>query len=177
MPEIERAQESDIDSVWGIVEACSEQLVTFGHDHWSKYYSKDAIGKKVKDHEVYLKYIGNRPVGTMTLADTPVEYYEPKDMSSFAEPEADALYVSALAVLPEFQSKGIASELMTFAENRAKEMGLVYIRFDCRALYVDLVQFYRKRGYKVVGVLTDERDNYEPYFLMEKMLANDNQSI
>lgn len=171
MLDIERAGAADVDAVWKIVKACSDWLTTFGYNHWSKYYTRELVAKKVNDQEVYLKYVDGLPVATVTFDTKPVDYYTKKELNSFEDPKAKALYVRTLAVLPKYQKRGIASELMDFAEEKAGEKGISYVRCDCRALYLDLVNFYRARGCKIVGLIIDVRDNNEPYFLMEKKLG------
>lgn len=168
---IRQASEQDFDSVWGIISTCSDWLVEKGHDNWARYYSRDLIAKKLQNQEVYLlSSVDGRVVGTVTLDDKPVDYYTTEDIAAFDEPEAAALYVTALGVIPAEQGKGYASWMMEFVEDKARERGLKYIRFDCRARYMEAVRFYEHRGFRVKGLLWDEEDNNETYCLMEKRL-------
>ena len=139
-------------------------------NHWDKYYTKKLVEKKIKTQEVYLAFSQGSLVGTITLDTSPVSYYEERDIASFADPEARALYVTALAVLPEHQGKGVASKLMEFAETQGKKREIGFIRFDCRASYTDLINFYTKRGYQRTGDMIDTKDNNEIYYLMEKQV-------
>ncbi len=168
--EVGRASRGDLESVWAIIKSDSDWLAEKGLDHWRKYYTREKIAQKIGGSEVYLAYQNNDLVGTVTLDTNPVEYYRPEEMNQFTDPDASGLYVTALAVLPDKQGQGIASELMEFADSEAKKKGVKYVRFDCRAAYTDLVNFYKKRGYKVAGETVDEEDNNELYLLMEKAL-------
>lgn len=105
-------------------------------------------------------------VGTISLDSNPVDYYTEENLSHFADPTAKAVYVSTVAVQPEFQRRGIASRLMKSADETAKSRGIAYIRFDCRKEYVELVNFYQKRGYKIVGSFSEGEN--QNYLLMEK---------
>ncbi len=166
--EVGRASQEDLDSVWGIIKSDSDWLAEKGLDHWRKYYTREKVQRKIYGQEVYLAYQNNNLAGTVTLDTNPVEYYRPEEMNQFTEPDASGLYVTALAVVPAKQGQGIASKLMEFADSEAKKKGVKYIRFDCRAAYKELVDFYKKRGYKVIGETLDEEDNNERYLLMEK---------
>ena len=77
--------------------------------------------------------------------------------------------MSAVAVNPDVQGRGIASRLMKMADDTAKSRGIDCVRFDCRAEYTDLVTFYLKRGYAKVGSFSEYED--QNYLLMEKKVA------
>jgi ribosomal protein S18 acetylase RimI-like enzyme len=169
--QIDRAGASESDIVWNIIDTCSKWLETSGMSHWTNYYTKQLIDKKLSSQEVYIAKVNGNPVAAVTLDQNPVDYYEAQDLSHFEQPEAAAIYVTALAVLPEKQKQGLASQLVTFAETTAKARGIKYIRFDCRASYEVLVNFYQKRGYCIRGTILDTEDNNEPYYLMEKQIT------
>lgn len=161
-----------LDSVWSIIDSCSDYLVGIGHSHWKDYYTKELIEQKLNSRKVYLATLNNEDVGTITLDTNPVDYYSESDLNTFAEPQAEAIYITALAVRPESQNTGFASKLMTFAEEEARQRGIRYIRFDCKASYKELVTFYEKREYKKTGEIIDHQDNDEIYFIMEKEIAS-----
>ena len=162
-----RAADADVDKVWGVVKSCSDWLLGEKKlDHWSKYYTREIIEKKIKKQEVLLVYQGGGVVGTITLDTNPVDYYTEENLSHFSDPSAKAIYVSVVAVNPEVQGRGIASRLMKLADDVAKSRGIDYVRFDCRAEYTDLANFYQKRGYAKVGSFSEGED--QNYLLMEK---------
>ncbi len=168
--EIRRAKMEDLDAVWGVVDRCSKWLVEKGHHHWRDYYSRELMEKKLATQTVYLAARDEKIVGTVTIDENPVSYYTQMEINCFELPERRALYVTTLAVDPDQQGKGTASDLMRVVEEEARSRGIEWIRFDCKSSYLELVRFYKNRGYKAVGVLTDEEDNNEPYSLMEKRL-------
>jgi GNAT superfamily N-acetyltransferase len=168
--ETKKATENDTDKVWTIINKCSQMLLEQGQSHWAEYYTVEIIRKKVKKEDVRLAYLDGSLVATVTVSYQPVEYYTEEDMQNFEEPKQEAIYISALATDPEYQGRGIASKLMETVEMEALEKGIEYARIDVKALFPELVNFYRKRDYIVVGVLIDHDDDHEPYFLMEKKL-------
>jgi len=170
--EIKKATIKDLDNTWGIIKICSDWLVEQGMNHWESYYSKKLIAKKIKTQQVFLAYVDKKPIATITLDKNPVSYYEEKDLQKFADPGAKAYYMMALAVIPGYQKRGIAGQLIKFAEKKALKEGIKYTRFDCRASYQELVEYYKKRDYKVAGDFIDPDDNSEIYLLMEKNLKS-----
>ncbi|MDD2224615.1 MAG: GNAT family N-acetyltransferase [Candidatus Shapirobacteria bacterium] len=164
---LERATEKDVDKVFEVIKADGDWLLKEkGLDHWSSYYTREIMENKVKKQEVYLTYKNNEVVGTISFGEYPPDYYVLKNREAFTDPKAKALYLSSLAIKPEFHGQGIASDLMNFADSTAKSRGAEYVRFDCREEYGDLVNFYIKRGYKKVGSFVEE-EGYN-YLLMEK---------
>lgn len=135
--------------------------------HWKEYYSPELLLEKLSHSQVFMIYVDNEPAATISLSTDRISYYESADMEHFQDPTAEALYVSALGVRPQFQGKGLAKELMRIAEETARVSGLRYIRFDARGKYTELITFYQKLGYAHVGNIDDEG---EPYFLMEKVI-------
>jgi|GEM_PF-1391239 len=167
--QIVRATEKDLDTVWGLIEKDANWLSKEkGFSHWSSYYTKDVMKKKLLSEEVFLINNDRKVVGTVTLDQRPVEYYITTEISSFKDRQASALYISALAVDPDLHGQGIASDLLLFAEEESKKRKIKYIRFDCRAEYQELVHFYEKRGYGRVGAVSEGEG--ENYLLMEKKI-------
>jgi ribosomal protein S18 acetylase RimI-like enzyme len=164
---VEKAGLNKVDEVWSVIKKCSDWLFAEKKlDHWAEYYTREVIEKKIKGQEVFLVIRDGVTFGTITLDENPVEYYTEENLACFAEPKEKAIYVSAVAVDPEFQGRGVATQLMDLADEIVKQRGIKYIRFDCRAEYADLVNFYEKRGYSKRGSFSEgERQNY---FLMEK---------
>lgn len=61
----------------------------------------------------------------------------------------DHLYFSRLAVLPEFQGKGIASSLVRFIEQLAAREHIPTVRCKVRKSEVDNIRLYEKLGYSI----------------------------
>lgn len=159
----------ELETVWGIIKEDSEWLSKEkGLDHWSDWYTKERVAEKFEDWDVYLAYRGNDLVGTMSLSEKKVGYYLQESIEMFAEPAARAIYISMLAVRPEFQGQGVASDLLKAAEGVARDKRIEYVRFDCREEYADLVDFYLKRGYEKRGSFPEAEN--ENYLMMEKKI-------
>lgn len=166
--EILAATIRDLDVVWKIVKECSDWLVNHGHNNWQSSYNFEVIKKKLEVSQVFLGYIDNEPVAVMALDQKPVDYYTKTELNLFTGPDNRSVYVTTLGVLPKNHRQGIASKLLDFANEQVILNKLEYLRLECKALYLEVVKFYRDRGFVVVGVVTDTEDNFEPYFLMEK---------
>jgi ribosomal protein S18 acetylase RimI-like enzyme len=166
---VEKVGVESVDVVFKIIKEDSEWLSKEkGLDHWSDWYTREIVEDKFRDWDVYLAYRNNQLVGTMSVSEKKVGYYLQESIEMFAEPEAKALYISMLAVKPEFQGQGVASDLLKLAEGISKGKDIEYVRFDCREEYSELVDFYIKRGYEKRGSFSEGEN--ENYLMMEKKI-------
>lgn len=63
-------------------------------------------------------------------------------------------WVNYLAVHPDFQRKGYATELMSIIEEKLKARGAPKINLQVRSSNTDVISFYKSLNYKVDDVLS-----------------------
>lgn len=75
-----------------------------------------------------------------------------------SKPSAPAWYqrsgvasIGRLAVRPDLQKQGIASTLLKFVEQQAKQLGFSELALDTSENAEPLIRFYEKRGYRIVS--------------------------
>ncbi len=61
------------------------------------------------------------------------------------------LVIHRLCVHPDWQARGLARQLMDFAENHARTQSYASIRLDAYKGNPRAIAFYEKRGYQRVG--------------------------
>ena len=61
--------------------------------------------------------------------------------------EADHLLLENVAVLPAEQGRGTGSQLLEFAENQARQLGMPEIRLYTNEAMTENLGYYRRRGY------------------------------
>lgn len=66
------------------------------------------------------------------------------------EAERDEYYISNVGVLPEYRSRGYGSQLMSFAEERARAERLEKCSLAVDETNVDAIRLYQKLGYRIV---------------------------
>lgn len=166
---IKKASLDDLHVVLNIVRKSSDWLKeTYNFTHWDSYYSLEKIKENFEKKSVYLLYSNNIPVATYAVGETYPSYYSEKDITNFSNPKSSAYYPTTLSVLPEYHGQGFAKLLIKHLEELAKENDIKYIRFDARGIYTELISFYKKMNFKVVGELIDEGDIY---YLFEKEIS------
>ncbi len=70
-------------------------------------------------------------------------------------------WIYYLAVKPDLQRQGIASEMMEYAENKLKELGCPKIDLMVRESNKEIIAFYYKIGYKDDPVVVLSKRLYE----------------
>ena len=63
------------------------------------------------------------------------------------EPRADHLFIENIAVSPRCRGRGLGSELLAFAEARARAAGLGELRLYTNALMFENLSYYPRRGF------------------------------
>jgi len=66
---------------------------------------------------------------------------------------ADEYYIFVLAVLPEYQGKGLGSQLIQFAEDTARKKKFKKVSLLVSAQNENAIRFYEKHGFKKVELL------------------------
>lgn len=104
---------------------------------------------------VYVERIGRRPAPMDTDYDTLIGAHHvwiAADAEGLLglivlEPKADHLFIENIAVGPRCQGRGIAAELLAFAEARARAAGLPELRLYTNALMLENLSYYLRRGF------------------------------
>jgi len=67
------------------------------------------------------------------------------------ETKPSHLLVYSIAIRPACQGRGLAAELLAFADARAKQMGFADIRLYTNEKMLRNLRIYRKAGYREIG--------------------------
>lgn len=157
---IKRAEEEDVGTVCSIIERCKEDLLAKGEHYWQDSYYPYEVLQMIKLYETKLVFEGDKPVATFTLRET-------APRKSGAEwDDRKAVYVQAMAVVPEKQGQGIGHFLCDVIETLAAARGFDRVRLSTADV---LNHFYLSQGYKICGKFDTETDYTLVYF--EKMLG------
>jgi N-acetylglutamate synthase-like GNAT family acetyltransferase len=62
-------------------------------------------------------------------------------------PVENSLYIDTIAVNPAYQKHGLGKRLLTFAEQKAREVGLNKLTLITNAKQISNQEYYRKNGY------------------------------
>lgn len=148
---------------------CAADLNAKGISQWDENYPDlETIKRDIQRGELY-KFIQNGSiVGIIVLNEN--EDPEYAELNWITPENSRNLLVHRLAVHPTHQGKGIARNLMDFAEKFAREHNYDSIRLDTFSQNKRNQKFYDTRGYERTGeVFLSYRDDH-PYIGYELKL-------
>lgn len=64
---------------------------------------------------------------------------------------ADQSHIRGMAVLPDWQGRGVAAELLRAAEDKLQQLGCKRIRLNTTAPLKRAIKFYERHGYRASG--------------------------
>ncbi|MFK8186041.1 MAG: GNAT family N-acetyltransferase [Phormidesmis sp.] len=103
----------------------------------------EQVFQDCQDNNVVAGYIAGKPVAAMVLT-----YHDPKFWPDV--PPNQAGFIHKLSVVPDYQGKGLAAQMVDFAKNEVKGQGLRWLRLDCHSDRNRLRNFYERLGFKAV---------------------------
>jgi len=139
----------------------------FGHGFWSSATSERGVLANMrlpKFSRILIVRSRHLIVGTLRLATKKPWAI---DISYFT-PSTRPLYLTGMAVDPEFQRKGIGRQLMKAAEDAARAWPADAIRLDSFDATAGAGPFYTKCGYREVAHMVYKKD---PLIYFELVLS------
>ena len=77
------------------------------------------------------------------------------------------------AVLPQHQGHGIGGKLLAFVEDKARACGAREIALDTADGAADLIDWYRRRGYREVGHVQWDGKTYRSLVMSKTLRCDD----
>lgn len=135
-----------------------------GRVFFASYQSVQDTTYRLAQGECWLAVRDTELVGSVTVASpyvTPKGYPAAAGAGSFWQ----------LAVDPTYQGAGLGQRLLTLAEERIVALGSTVAVIDTSVEAVELVGWYRRRGYVPVGMWRWDVTNYESVVLLKNLAA------
>ncbi|ROR43477.1 acetyltransferase (GNAT) family protein [Kitasatospora cineracea] len=133
-----------------------------GRMFFAAYQSEQDTAYRLSTGECWVAFQDDELVGTVTVAApyrAPQGYPAPAGAGSFCQ----------LAVDPERRGTGLGQRLLMLAESRIAALGSDQVVIDTSAQAMDLVAWYRRRGYVAIGTWRWDVTNYESVVLAKDL--------
>jgi len=140
-------------------------LGALGFNYTAVDQTEDETRKRIARGECYVAEQDGHIVGTILFHD-PIRS---KGCAWFSRPEVSSFH--QFGVMPQHQGRGIGASLLAFVEDKAKASGAGEIALDTAEGAVDLIGWYRHRGYRNVGHVQWDDKTYRS-LLMSKALRD-----
>ncbi|MFE8702056.1 GNAT family N-acetyltransferase [Cytobacillus sp. FJAT-54145] len=165
--DIRKGEISDLEQIMRLVNQTVELMKAEGNDQWKDDYPKDEdFLLDIKLDALFVAEQNGQIIGGITVDQVEAEEYQ--EVSWRKEGE-DAFVFHRLAVDPNIRGRGIASELIKFAERWSIEKGIYYMKTDTYSLNVKAQRLFEKNGYMKVGQIYFEGREH-PFYCYDKIL-------
>jgi len=165
--EINRAKTTDLIEILFLLKVCIRDMNSNGLKHWNSVFPDIAMIQSSLDRGIiYLAKDKGVCKGMVTLnEDQPDEYKSLSFPSGLQKP----LYLQNMVVHPKWQGKGIATQMIEFAQKFAKEKGFDCIRLDVFMTSEKARQLYEINLFKEVATFHSDFQKI-PYICYEKQI-------
>ncbi len=150
---------SETPQLLAFLREAQEWLKAQGIEQWTHPFNDDVILDSVVRGEVFVFIKTGKIKASVTLLPLKDPYW--------GEVIGTALYLHRLIVPRSQTGRGYGEQLLKWAENYTRDLGMQNLRLDCMAANNKLREYYRARGYDAKGVGSD---NNREYALFEKRL-------
>ena len=165
---IRRAKISEIKDILNITKACATKMQENGIFQWNEHYpSETAFVRDVERNELYVIEENGAILGTIVISTHMDEEYVPIE---WLTPNGNSTYIHRLSIHPDHQGKGLAQQLMNFAENNSRENGFLSVRLDTFSQNHRNQRFYEQRGYQKLGDIFFPKQSEHPFYCYELVL-------
>jgi ribosomal protein S18 acetylase RimI-like enzyme len=143
-------------------------MIKMGIFQWNEEYpSREAFERDISRKELFALELEDMIIGCIAITPHMDEEYIPVE---WLTPNKNNIYIHRLAVDPEYQGKGYAQKLMTFAENYARENKYISVRLDTFSQNNRNQTFYEQRGYQKLGNVHFPKQSEYPFYCYELVL-------
>lgn len=165
---IVRSDDRHIDAAWALLERCKAVLEAQGIRQWDDVYpTREVIATDVRNGALFVLEEDGRCVAHAALDRRQADEWRSCAWRS-AEP---ALVVHRLCVDPAEQGRGLAHDMMDFAEAYAAASGCASVRLDACSINERSLRLYRRRGYREAGRVHLARFEMVEFLCLELDLA------
>jgi len=165
---IRRAKLSEIEKIIKITTACAEKMVSEEIFQWNEHYpNKNVFFKDIERNELFVYETQNTIIGCIVIStEKDIEY----ETVNWLTTDNSNYYIHRLAILPNFQKRGYAKEMMDYAETFALKNNISSIRLDTFSQNIRNQKFYEARGYTRLENIYFPKQSSYPFYCYEKLL-------
>jgi GNAT superfamily N-acetyltransferase len=165
---IRELQDSDsIEKLTELLHRAYRRLLDMGLRYWATHQTVDETRTRIAGGRCLVAVLDGRIVGTVTYE------YPPHWRGTQWYMRTDVACVSQFAVEPECQRRGIGSALMKRVEGMATEDGATELALNTAEPAAHLIDYYAKRGYRVVEHTDATLPHYRSVILSKRLIETE----
>ncbi|WP_391122849.1 GNAT family N-acetyltransferase [Psychrobacillus sp. L3] len=144
---MELAWVNDLSQILEVLNKVTIALQNNNINQWSYPWDSEYISNAISENNSYKLMHNEKVIGTF--------FIDIIDKIGELTIEPKSLYLSKIAILPEYQGKSIGSKITDFACTNAHKLNKV-LYLDCWAGNIKLREFYSKNGFQYIGDFCEE---------------------
>lgn len=165
---IRRAKIKDLADIMALTKACAKDMMDRGIYQWNDHYpSAKTFERDINRNELHLLEDPGNIVAIIVITPLVDEEYIPV---RWITENGRNVYVHRLAVHPDYQGKGFAQQLMSFAEEQARKENYTSVRLDTFSKNLRNQRFYEQRGYVKLEDIYFPEQSESPFHCYELVL-------
>lgn len=165
---IRRGKKEDLKSIMKMVEATIVMMREEQNDQWDELYpTLNDFEQDLQNQSLYILEENGGIMGSITITQNlPIEY----NQSSILWRKIEQAYTTyRLVVDPAARGRGVATKLILFAEEIAKQNGTPYLKIDTYALNKQAQKLFQKNGFHKAGEMAYGGKKW-PFYCYDKIL-------
>lgn len=165
---IVQAVSKDLNEIMCLLKLCVEKMNREGSYQWdSSYPNEQVIKEDIEKGHLYTCKNQDKILGIIVLNYCQNSQYK---KLTWKDENGKVLAIHRMAVHVDYQRKGIAKSLMTFAEDLAIKESCTSIRTDTYIENIKMQSMFPKLGYTKVGEVFFNQGRTKPFICFEKTL-------
>jgi len=153
------AKDKDVPEIRKLVNSAYKELADMGLNYTATYQDEEETRNRISKGRCFILKTEFQIVATILFTEH--NYFT----------NLKSAYVGQFAVLPELKKSGLGTKLMDHCEKLAANEGYKSIQLDTAIPAIHLINWYKRRGYNIVGETHWEGKTYDSY-IFEKKLDN-----
>lgn len=137
---LREARDEDVPSLRRLINAAYGELAEMGLNYTGTYQDEETTRERISGGRAFVLEDESGGLVVTALVSRKNEITG-----------RDSAYISQLAVSPSLKKCGLGRLLMDHCESVAREDGFSHIQLDTAQPAAHLVEWYRRRGYRIVG--------------------------
>ncbi len=141
---IQNSKIEDLEEIFRLYELAtdfqkSKKMVT-----WPEF-SKEMVIKEIEEEQQYKLLINNKIACVWAIATSDPLIWKEKNTDA-------AIYIHRIATNPEFKGNKLVSQIANWSKAYAEKHHIDYIRMDTVGENLGLINYYKKCGFKFLGL-------------------------
>lgn len=145
---IRKATFNDVDAIMKVVKKIIVEMKESNNTQWDETYpTSDDFKKDVEEGNLYVDEFEGELLSFVCINEEEPEEYKNIDWVS----DEKALIIHRMGVNPKHRGKGKAKLLIKYAENRAMDRGIMYLKTDTNSMNVKMYNLFKTCGFRFAG--------------------------